>query len=44
MLLLNESVIINESMLTGESIRQIKDSLIKIDHLNNLILDIKGRH
>ena len=44
MLLLSGNVIVNESMLTGESIPQIKDSVIKMDHLRNLFLDTKFKH
>lgn len=42
MLLLNGQVVVNESMLTGESVPQIKDSIEHIKHSE--ILDIKARH
>ena len=44
MLLLSGSVIVNESMLTGESIPQIKDSITKMDYSQDDILDIKYTH
>ena len=44
MLLLSGSVIVNESMLTGESVPQIKDSVTKMDYLRDLILDTKLKH
>ena len=44
MLLLSGSVIVNESMLTGESVPQIKDSVTKMDHLKDFILDTKLKH
>jgi len=44
MLLLSGSVIVNESMLTGESVPQIKDSVTKMDYLKDLILDTKLKH
>ena len=44
MLLLYGSAIVNESMLTGESIPQIKNSIRKIENLRDLILDTKNKH
>ena len=44
MLLLSGSVIVNESMLTGESVPQIKDSVTKMDYLKDLVLDTKLKH
>ena len=44
MLLLSGSVIVNESMLTGESVPQIKDSVTKMDYLRDLVLDSKLKH
>ena len=44
MLLLSGSIIVNESMLTGESVPQIKDSVTKMDYLKDLILDTKLKH
>ena len=44
MLILSGSVIVNESMLTGESIPKIKDSVIKSEHLRNFVLDTKFKH
>jgi cation-transporting ATPase 13A1 len=42
MLLLNGSVVVNEAMLTGESVPQVKDSIESIRHSE--LLDIKARH
>lgn len=44
MLILSGSVIVNESMLTGESIPKIKDSVTKSKHLRNFVLDQKFKH
>ena len=44
MLLLSGSIIVNESMLTGESVPQIKDSVTKLDYLRDLPLDTKLKH
>ena len=44
MLLLSGSIIVNESMLTGESVPQIKDSVTKLDYLRDLNLDTKLKH
>ena len=44
MLILSGSVIVNESMLTGESIPKIKDSVTKSEHLRNFVLDTKCKH
>ena len=44
MLLLYGSAIVNESMLTGESIPQIKNSIRKMENLRDLILDTKNKH
>ena len=44
MLLLSGSIIVNESMLTGESVPQIKDSVTKLDYLRELPLDAKLKH
>ena len=44
MLLLSGSIIVNESMLTGESVPQIKDSVTKMDYLKDLLLDRKLKH
>ena len=41
-LLLNGSCVVNESILTGESIPLIKDSIVNLDE--NEILDIKKKH
>ena len=44
LLLLSGTVIINESMLTGESIPQIKDSVSKLEEKLDLIYDSKSIH
>mgnify|MGYP000963914057 CR=1 FL=1 len=42
LLLLSGTVVVNEAMLTGESVPQVKDSIEHIHHSENL--DIKGKH
>ena len=44
MLILTGSVIVNESMLTGEGVPQIKDSITKMEHLHELNFDSKYKH
>jgi cation-transporting ATPase 13A1 len=44
MLILSGSAIVNEAMLTGESIPQIKESINKIEHDHNSIFDYKSKH
>ena len=44
MLILSGSAIVNESMLNGDSIPQIKDSITKMKNIKNLILDTKYKH
>ena len=44
MVILNGNAIVNESMLTGESTPQIKDSVTKMNHLHNDYLDTKYKH
>ena len=44
MIILTGSAIVNESMLNGESIPQIKDSISKMEQLQNYYLDIKNKH
>ncbi len=44
LLLLSGSVVVNESMLTGESVPQIKDSVTKLDYLKEIKLDTKLKH
>ena len=41
-LILNGSCVVNESILTGESIPLIKDSILNMDE--NEILDVKKKH
>lgn len=41
-LLLNGTCVVNEAMLTGESVPQVKDSVEK--SLNDGLLDIKAKH
>ena len=41
-LLLSGTVVVNEAMLTGESVPQVKDSVEHIHHSENL--EIKGKH
>ena len=41
-LLLNGNVVVNEAMLTGESIPQVKDSIEKVEDHEHL--DIKNKH
>ena len=44
MLILSGSVNVNESMLNGESVPQIKESIMKMEYLQNSNLDIKNKH
>ena len=44
MLLLSGSALVDESMLTGETIPQIKNSVTKMENLKNFILDVKYKH
>jgi len=44
MVILSGSVIVNEAMLTGESVPQIKDSVNKFDYEINKTFDPKAKH